>query len=208
MKQYKNPAFETIFIICHNSSVSSIDFLSILVIAVGLSADCFAVALSGGVARRTSSFLPVLRVSLSFGVFQAVMSVLGWLAGRTVVEFISAFDHWVAFALLLFAGGRMVWESFRDRDSSHGIDISKGLLLLTLSVATSIDSLAVGLSFAFLDVNIALASATIGIVAFAVTIVGFLLGSKIGALVGKRVETIGGAILIVIGIRILLEHIL
>lgn len=189
--------------------MSSIDFLSILIIAIGLSADCFAVALCGGVAKRSSSLLPVLRVSLSFGVFQAVMPVLGWLAGRTVVEFISAYDHWLAFALLLFVGGRMVWESFHDRvDSCAGTDITKGLLLLTLSIATSIDALAVGLSFAFLNVNIALASATIGIVAFAITIIGFLLGSKISALVGKRVETIGGVILIIIGIRILLEHLL
>ena len=189
--------------------MSGIDFPSILVIAIGLSADCFAVALSGSIAKRTFSFLQVFRVALSFGVFQAFMPVLGWLAGRTIIQFISAYDHWLAFLLLLLVGSRMVWESFHDKDSSRAnTDITKGLLLFTLSVATSLDSLAVGLSFAFLKVNIALASATIGIVAFMVTIVGFLLGNKVGALIGKRAEMIGGAILIVIGLRILLEHIL
>jgi putative Mn2+ efflux pump MntP len=125
------------------------------------------------------------------------------------MEFISAYDHWLAFLLLLLVGSRMVWESFREKDRSRKtVDISKGLLLLTLSVATSIDSLAVGLSLAFLEVNIALASATIGVVAFMVTITGFLLGRRVGTLAGKRAEIIGGAILIIIGIRILLEHIL
>ena len=189
--------------------MSDIDFLSIFVIAIGLSADCFAVALSGSISKKAFSFLPLFRVALSFGVFQAFMPVLGWLAGRTVIEFISAYDHWLAFLLLLLVGGRMVWESFHEEDSSRkNADITKGLLLLTLSIATSLDSLAVGLSLAFLEVNIALAAATIGIVAFIVTIVGFSLGSKVGALIGKRAEMIGGVILIAIGLRILLEHIL
>jgi putative Mn2+ efflux pump MntP len=189
--------------------VSDVSFLYILTVAIGLSTDCFAVALSGSISKRTLSFLPVLRVSLSFGAFQAFMLVLGWLAGRTVIEFISAYDHWLAFALLLLVGARMIWESFRDKDNSRvNTDITKGLLLLTLSIATSIDSLAVGLSFAFLKVNIALASATIGIVAFIITVIGFLLGKKVSALMGKRAEIVGGAILIIIGIRILLAHIL
>ena len=186
-----------------------IDFLSILIVAISLSADCFAVALSGSISKKGFSFLPVLRVALSFGVFQAFMPVLGWLAGRTVIEFISAYDHWLAFLLLAFVGGRMMWESFHDEASSRkNTDITRGLFLLTLSVATSIDSLAVGLSFAFLEVNITLAAAVIGIVAFVVTFVGFSLGSKVGALIGKRAEMIGGVILIIIGLRILLEHIL
>jgi putative Mn2+ efflux pump MntP len=189
--------------------VSGIDFSSLLVVAIGLSADCFAVALSGSISRKTFSFWQVFRVSLSFGVFQAFMPVLGWLAGRTVIEFISAYDHWLAFALLLLVGGRTIWESFRGKDSGReNADITRGLLLVILSVATSIDALAVGLSFAFLNVNIALASVTIGIVAFMVTSVGFLIGKRVGALVGKWAEIIGGAILIIIGIRILLEHLL
>ncbi len=136
------------------------------------------------------------------------MPALGWLVGRTIVDFIAGYDHWVAFILLALVGGRMIWESFRPPDSQRRIDISKGLLLVTMAVATSIDALAVGLSFAFLEVNIAIACSIIGVVAFGVTISGFMLGRKVKTLFGKRAEAIGGAILILIGIRVLLAHIL
>ncbi|OGO43630.1 MAG: hypothetical protein A2137_05515 [Chloroflexi bacterium RBG_16_58_8] len=150
-----------------------------------------------------------MRVALSFGLFQAFMTLVGWLAGRTVIGFISPYDHWLAFLLLAFVGGRMVWESFRDKDpGGKRTDITRWGLLLALSVATSLDALAVGLSFAFLKVNISLASLIIGLVALAVTGIGFALGKKLGAVVGKRAEVVGGAILIVIGLRILLENIL
>jgi putative Mn2+ efflux pump MntP len=137
------------------------------------------------------------------------MPVLGWLAGRTVVEFIADYDHWVAFAMLAIVGGRMLWGAFRpERSQRKEVDITKGLLLITLSIATSIDALAVGLSFAFLNVNIALASPTIGAVAFVITIIGFKLGRRAGQRIGKRAEAIGGIIIIAIGLRILLSHIL
>ncbi len=185
------------------------DFLSVFLIAIGLSADCFAVALSSSISMRTLSFLQVFRASLAFGVFQGLMPVLGWLAGRTVVELIADYDHWVAFILLALVGSRMIWESFRSKDGrSENTDITKGFLLLTLSVATSIDALAVGLTFAFMKISIAVASSTIGVVAFVATVIGFLLGRKAGYLIGRRAEAIGGMILIGIGIKILLEHIL
>ena len=189
--------------------MDSIGFLSLLLIAIGLSADCFAVALSGSISMRTLSLLQVFRASLSFGLFQALMPVLGWLAGRTVVELVAQYDHWVAFVLLALVGGRMIWESFRSGDSrSENTDITRGLLLLTLSVATSIDALAVGLTFAFLEVDITLASSTIGVVAFVATAVGLLLGRRAGKLVGRRAETVGGMVLIGIGLRIILTHLL
>ena len=184
-----------------------LDILSILLIALALSADCFAVALSGSIYIRTLSFAPILRTALTFGAFQAVMPVLGWLAGRTVVHFIAGYDHWVAFILLALVGGRMIWESFRPRGNQRRIDISKGLLLVTLAVATSIDALAVGLTFAFLEVNIAIACLIIGVVAFGVTIAGFTLGRKVKTWLGKYAEAIGGVILIAIGLRVLLTHI-
>ena len=185
------------------------EFLFIFLIAIGLSADCFAVALSGSISMRTPSRLQVFRTSLSFGLFQGLMPVLGWLAGRTVVGLVGDYDHWVAFILLALVGSRMIWESFRSKDGrSKAIDITKGFLLLTLSVATSIDALAVGLTFAFMKINIALASSTIGVVAFVATVIGFLLGRKAGHLIGRRAEAIGGMILIGIGIKTLLEHIL
>ncbi len=185
------------------------DFLSILLIAVGLSADCFAVALSSGVSGRNQSWLKSSRVALSFGLFQALMPALGWLAGRTVIEFISNYDHWVAFALLAFVGGKMLFESFRHSDSQKSdADITKGWLLITLSIATSIDALAVGLSFAFLKVNIGVASLTIGAVAFLVTMIGFVVGKRASKIIGKRAEALGGIILLAIAFRILLSHIL
>lgn len=183
-------------------------FLSILLIALGLAADCFTVAISGSIAMRTFSFLQVFRTSLAFGIFQGLMPVLGWLAGRSVVELIEGYDHWVAFVLLALVGSRMVWESLHSRDGRRqNTDISKGWLLLTLSVATSIDALAVGLSFAFMEISIAVASLTIAVVAFVATTIGFLLGRKAGNLMGRRAEAIGGMILIAIGVKILVEHI-
>jgi putative Mn2+ efflux pump MntP len=171
--------------------------------------DCFAVVLSGSIGLKSVRPVQMFRVALSFGLFQAVMPVLGWLAGQTVVELIGAYDHWIAFALLAIIGGRMVWESFRkEAEARAGADFTRGWLLFTLSLATSIDSLAAGLTFAFIDINIAAASAIIGAVAFLATVAGFLLGRKVGPLVGKRAETIGGIILIAIGLRILLSHIL
>lgn len=187
----------------------SMEFLSILFIALGLAADCFAVAIGGSISMKTLSFLQVFRTSLAFGIFQGLMPVLGWLAGRTVVELIAGYDHWVAFILLALVGTRMIWESFRSRDgNSKSTDMTRGFLLLTLSVATSIDALAVGLTFAFIKINIMVASLTIGVVASVVTAIGFLLGRKAGHLIGRRVEAIGGIILIGIAIRILLEHVL
>lgn len=189
--------------------MDNLDFISLLIIAIGLSADCFAVSVGGSTSMRAISRLQVLRASLSFGFFQALMLVLGWLAGRIVVDLIAGYDHWVAFILLAVVGGRMIWESFHSRDErSKNIDITKGFLLLTLSVATSIDALAVGLSFAFLEVNIALASLTIGAITFLATMIGFLLGRKLGQLIGRSAEAIGGVVLIGIGLRILLSHIL
>ena len=189
--------------------MTSLDFLSLILIAIGLSMDCFAVALSGSIAMKGMSRFQVLRVSLSFGLFQAAMPVLGWVAGRVFLEFIQGIDHWLAFGLLAFIGGKMIWESFHaEKEREDKTDFTRGLLLLTLSLATSIDSLAAGLSFAFLDVNIGWASLTIGVTAFLVTVIGLLLGRKVGEWVGKRAETVGGFILIGIGLRILLTHLL
>jgi manganese efflux pump family protein len=186
--------------------VSETGFLSILVIALGLSADCFAVALSSSISKRNLPLWQGLRVALFFGVFQAAMTLLGWWAGSRILQYIEHYDHWVAFGLLVFVGGKMIWESLHEKEQST--DITKWRYLFILAVATSLDALAVGLSFAFLQVNLALASITIGAVAFIISIGGFLGGKKLGELVGKRAEIIGGVILIIIGLRILLEHLL
>src|ERR1035437_7770575 len=139
------------------------DLLSILLIALGVSADCFAVALSGSITMKHLSHAQVGRVSASFGFFQFLMPVVGWLTGQLLVKAIASYDHWIAFALLSFVGGKMLWESLHHKGDDHKPgDISKGLTLLFLSLATSIDALAVGFSFAFLKMNIWVSSITIG----------------------------------------------
>ncbi len=135
--------------------MDSLDLASLFLIALGLAADCFAVAICTSVSLRTISPIQILRVSLAFGLFQGIMPVLGWLAGKTFVDIIAPYDHWVAFFLLAGIGGKMIWESFREcAEDEKKADNTRGWLLVTLSFATSIDALAVGLSFAFLEVNI------------------------------------------------------
>lgn len=191
-------------------SVTESGFLSIFIIALGLSADCFAVSLASGVSLHELPRWLVFRVALAFGIFQAGMTLLGWVAGSSVLDYIASYDHWLAFALLFAIGGHMLWESFHESDAEdrRAARIASWTVLLILAVATSIDALAVGLSFAFLQVNIASASLTIGVTAFVVTIAGMYLGRRVGALVGKRAEIVGGIILIGIGVRILLAHLL
>jgi putative Mn2+ efflux pump MntP len=193
----------------HNYRVAENGFLSILIIAISLSADCFAVAICASISNKKLAAWHGLRIALFFGVFQAAMTLIGWWTGSYIFNLISGFDHWVAFGLLAFVGGKMIWESIHEKEGEEGKgDITRWWYLVTLAIATSLDALAVGLSFAFLQVNLAMASITIGIVAFIITLCGFFLGKKLGALVGKRAEIIGGIILILIGLRILLEHLL
>ena len=180
-----------------------------MLVAVSLSADCFAVALSGAIAMKRVLVDQILRMSLSFGIFQTVMQLAGWVAGKTVVNLISDYDHWMAFGLLVFVGGRMVWESFHEEDEAkEGVDITRGFPLIALSIATSIDSLAVGLSYALIGFAIAVPSITAGVVSGGITVIGFVLGKKVGEVFGHRAELFGGLVLIGIGIRILVEHLM
>jgi putative Mn2+ efflux pump MntP len=189
--------------------MSFTDLISVLLIALSLSADCFAVALVGSISLRKLRYIQVLRTALVFGIFQTVMAILGWLVGRTVIDFIASFDHWVIFGLLAVVGGRMIWEAFHeDEERVEGTDISKGLLLITLAIATSIDSLAVGLSFGLLDTKIISASLIIGIVTFIITNLGFYVGQGAGGLLGQRAKIVGGLILIGIGVKEVLVHFL
>jgi putative Mn2+ efflux pump MntP len=189
--------------------VSDTGFYSILIIALGLSADCFAVALSSSIVVGRFTVAGFFRFPLAFGIFQALMIIIGWLAGRSIIDFISNYDHWLAFGLLAFIGGKMLWEAFREKSEEKAKkNLNRWLTLLALSVATSIDALAVGLSFAFLKIDIMLAALTVGLAAFIITVIAQLIGNKVGIMVGKRAEIIGGLILIGIGIKILLEHLL
>lgn len=189
--------------------MANLDLTSIFLIAVGLSIDCFAVAVSGSVSLKKISAIQVFRTSIAFGAFQGLMPVLGWLLGQTVMGLVGEYDHWIAFSLLVAIGGRMIWSSFHSNESHrNNQDITKGISLLVLAIATSIDALAVGLSFAFLKTNMVTACIIIGVVAFIFTTTGFLIGQKVGKIAGERAEIIGGVVLIAIGLRILISHII
>jgi putative Mn2+ efflux pump MntP len=183
-------------------------FLSILVIAIGLGMDAFAVSIGAAVVLRKLTFGPVFRLSFHFGLFQFLMPIIGWMAGRTVADYIVDYDHWVAFALLAFIGGKMIWDAVKDDDESRFIrkDPTRGVSLLVLSVATSIDALAVGLSLAFLNIKILYPSVVIGFVAALMTIVGMMFGEALGKLLDRKAGILGGIILIGIGVKVLAEH--
>ncbi len=183
------------------------DLLTIILVGFGLSADCFAVSLSVGAATISFSPKNMLRIAIAFGCFQMAMPVVGWLIGQTIVGLISRYDHWVAFAMLAFIGGKMMAEFIRNSSGSDVADVNKISTLIILAIATSIDALAVGLSFALLRISIFVASLIIGVIAFSVSAFSFWLGRKVSVLIGKWALLGGGIILIGIGIRILLTHI-
>ncbi len=180
--------------------------ITIILLAVGLGVDAFSVAIGIGAANNKKSWTPVLRLATSFGLFQFAMPVIGWMAGLTVVEIIASFDHWVAFALLALVGGKMIWEGFEKERSEEKADQTRGWPLLMLSIATSIDALAVGFSFSILKTPILLPSVIIGIVCFLMTVTGMLFGEVLAKLFGRKVEIFGGVVLLAIGVKILIDH--
>ena len=149
-----------------------------------------------------------LRVAAAFGGAQALMALIGWLAGDRLLEVISGYDHWVVFGLLLAVGVHMLWESFHEEEEGEKLDLTRGWPLISLAVITSIDSLATGLALALQSANIALAAPVIGAVTFAVVILGFIVGGKVGEWLGKWAGVLGGLILIGIGTRVLIEHLM
>lgn len=182
------------------------DTLSIAVIAVALGMDAFSVAIGIGVINRQDVWRSTFRLAFHFGLFQFIMPLAGWLAGSTVAGIISGYDHWIAFGLLAYVGGKMIMDAYRSGDGPPETDPTRGGKLILLSVATSIDALAVGFSLALLKVPILYPSAIIGIVAFLMTATGMYFGGKLGKIFGKKVEIAGGIVLIIIGGKILFEH--
>lgn len=179
-------------------------FIEIILIAVGLAMDAFAVSIAAGTSGKLGGKRGIFRLSFHFGLFQAIMPVIGWYAGIHIAALISAVDHWVAFGLLLFVGGRMIKGSFETDTSGFKNDPSRGASLVILSVATSIDALAVGLSLAMLDVNIWYPCVIIGIITAGLSVIGIQTGKFFGRKLGSRMEMVGGVILILIGCRILM----
>jgi manganese efflux pump family protein len=180
--------------------------ITVFLIAVGLGIDAFSVAIGIGASHHQKSWAPVLRLAASFGIFQFVMPIAGWLAGLTVVEIIASFDHWIAFALLALVGGKMIWEGFEKESDEDKDDQTRGWPLLMLSIATSVDALAVGFSFSVLKNPILFPAAIIGIVCFLMTITGMIFGKVLAKIFGKKVEIFGGLVLIAIGVKILIDH--
>ena len=183
------------------------EFLTVLGIAVALAMDAFAVSVASGVRLGCVTGRQTFRLSFHFGFFQFMMPILGWFLGASMQKVLSAFDHWVALALLVFIGGKMIHEAFKDEDGERlAGDPTKGLTMVGLSVATSIDALAIGLSLGVLNKGIWFPAFIIGIVAAGFTILGLRLGCRIGLRFSKNMEILGGIILIGIGIKILLDH--
>lgn len=184
-------------------------FVNILAIAVALAMDAFAVAVATGVSLQQVSVRQTFRLSWHFGLFQALMPVIGWSAGLSIRAFIEQYDHWVAFGLLTFVGGHMIKEAFQaEEKETQKKDPTKGLSLIMLSVATSIDALAVGFSMSMLKISIVSPALIIGVIALLFTITGLHIGKTIGSSshLSQYAEVTGGIVLFIIGLKILYEH--
>lgn len=183
--------------------------VSILLIGFAMSTDAFAAAIGKGAAMRKPRFVDALRAGLIFGVIEAVTPVIGWLLGRAASSYVEAFDHWIAFVLLGALGVHMIINGVKPESDDADEDTEKHHGFWHLAVtgfATSIDAMAVGVGLAFLDVNIGVMAAVIGLCTLVMVTTGIMLGRVLGNLVGKRAEIVGGVILIVVGAAILYEH--
>ena len=182
------------------------NWFNTLGLAFALAMDAMAVAITVGLILDRLTVRRVFRLSFHFGLFQFMMPVIGWLAGRTIAGYIQAYDHWVAFIMLCAVGGKMLWDGRSDDSQTFQADPTRSWLLVVLAVATSIDALAVGISLALLDVSIWYPSVIIGVVAAAMTIVGLCFGSRLGRRSGRWARILGGVVLIGLGARILITH--
>ena len=182
------------------------NLFEILMIAMGLAMDAFAVSVAAGTSGKLDGKRAVFRLSFHFGLFQALMPIIGWSAGITVAHLISAVDHWIAFGLLAFVGGRMIHSAMQPDTETFQADPSRGASLVLLSVATSIDALAVGLSLAMINVSIWYPCGIIGVITAAMSVIGIRAGRYFGEKLGHRMSFVGGVILILIGLKILMSH--
>lgn len=182
------------------------NWINVLGLSLGLAMDAFAVAIAAGVSLARVTPRHVFRLAFHFGLFQFLMPVVGWLVGSQVAHWIQAFDHWVAFALLAWVGGKMLWEGCAGQEERSVSDPTRGLTLVTLSVATSIDALAVGLSLALLGVDVWGPSVVIGVITATLTAVGISFGNRWGRRWGRAAEILGGCVLLLIGVKIVVSH--
>ena len=186
--------------------------LEIWLLAIGLAMDCLAVSIASGIILKRIQWRPMLVMAIFFGLFQAIMPLLGWLGASTFSHLIESVDHWIAFAILAFLGGRMIKESFKEEDCCQRFNPASLKVVITMAIATSIDALAIGVSFAFLGIkscsSILYPVGIIGFVSFLMSLIGLIFGIRFGCGIARklRAELWGGIILILIGTKILIEH--
>lgn len=185
------------------------NLIDLLLLSIGLAMDCFAVSMACGAALKRTKHTVLhtsLRIGFAFGTFQALMPLLGWIIGcrfRTIVE---NYDHWIAFFILTILGGKMIYENFQHSDNEKTLDPTQTTTVLTMAIATSIDALAVGFTFAFLNINLWTSLFIIGFTSFAFALFGIFIGHKYSHYLRIPAEQFGGMVLVGIGTKILLEH--
>ncbi len=180
--------------------------ITIIIIALGLAMDAFAVSIVSGSAYKQLKIKHAFRIAVFFGGFQAFMPLIGSLAGLSVKEYIANYDHWIAFGLLSAVGAKMIYESFKIAPANENFNPSNIFVLLVLSFATSIDALAIGITISLLPVSIATAVIIIGLVTFLLSYLGVFIGKKFGHFFENKIEALGGLILIALGVKIFFEH--
>lgn len=181
--------------------------IEIILISIGLAMDAFGVSIGKGLTMQNGSNGKKIALAALFGVFQFVMPIIGWAIGRQFIDIIAEFDHWIIFVLLGYLGISMIRESYNDESDEEVENNNLGFgKMMLLSVATSLDAMAVGLTFAFMDINVWFASGMIGIITFLISLIGIYMGRFMGQFVGRYAELIGGAVLILIGTKILMQH--
>ena len=184
------------------------DLVTIIVIAVGLAMDAFAVSIVSGSVYQQLHVRHALRMAVFFGGFQAFMPLIGSLAGMSVKDYIADYDHWVAFGLLAAVGGKMIYESFKIKSAEKNLDPSNVLVLLVLALATSIDALAIGITLSLITSYIVTAVIIIGLVTFVLSYLGVCIGKRFGHFFENKIKVFGGLVLVGIGLKILFEHLL
>ena len=188
-------------------------YFEVFLLGIGLSMDAFAVSVTKGIAMKKPNVQNTLMIAFAFGLFQALMPLLGWVLGRGVADYIRVIDHWIAFVLLAYIGSHMIVETVKEKgavaqaeaDNDPGVDLRE---LLVLSIATSIDALACGITFSFFEINIVAAIIIIGVTTFALSAAGVRLGRTLGGWLGHFAQIAGGLILIFIGLKILISHLM
>ncbi len=180
--------------------------LTLILIAIALAMDSFAVSITIGSVLKRFQFKAMGKISFLFALFQGALPIVGWIAGNSFEEYIKDYDHWIAFVLLSAIGGKMIYEAFFGEKEISFIDPFSFKKMAILAIATSIDALALGISFSILDVNILYPAILIGLITFVFSFAGLTIGIKVGNTFGSKVEIIGGLTLIFIGVKILLEH--